>query len=141
MDWQKNSVEQEVTLVIVARQPETVAREIAALDSLADCALVERPAATFRDIYWDLPDGRLSANSIALRLRLEEARTLITMKGPSQLIQAGGQRRPEIEKPWSKAALMAVLKLLQTDKLAPTTPADLNWSSDRSGSRDASSCA
>lgn len=137
MSWNSNTIEHEATLVIASERPDAIAREVAATERLAGYQLNERRQLNIHDYYWDFPDGRLGANHIALRLRIFGEETLITLKGPSQNTGFGGQRRPEIEKPWSKSAFMEFLDLLQAEGLAlPVAAKEMETGGPESNMRD-----
>ncbi len=49
-----------------------------------------------RDLFYDFPDGRLARADVALRIRVEPGRTLITYKGP-RVYSGGVKTRLELE--------------------------------------------
>lgn len=95
----------EAVLVIVAPDPEPVARDVLALQSLAGSRLVGAREQVLRDRYFDTADRALSRARVALRIRTSEEGTLLGLKGPSSETQAGIVERAELELAWSAAAL------------------------------------
>lgn len=118
----------EATLVVASSPPDETGHQIAALTSLAGYQLVVRPRVVLHDVYWDLPDGRLGVQHVALRTRSTDRERLLTLKGRARGFRTVGVERLEIEEPWSKPALADVLQALESLGLAPDIPDGSAWS-------------
>ncbi len=118
----------ETTLVVVSSLPDETGDKIADLGSLAVYRLFARPKVVLRDIYWDLPDGRLGDRHVALRTRSTERKMQVTLKGPGRRLRGAGVERLEIEELWSESALADVLRALESLGLAPDIPDASAWS-------------
>ena len=110
--------EREAKLVIRDARPEAIADAIAALDHLAGARLVPAGEVALRDVYLDTPARALSGRGDALRVRLADDETLLTLKGSSREVDPGVLEREEIEEPWSAAALDRLRALLATRGIA-----------------------
>ncbi len=99
-------MEIEYSFVILSEHP---AKETAFLTNLAEVGeyqLTDPSEVRLHDLYVDTPDNQLGERKISLRLRDQDGRKLITLKGPSQ---GDDLTRPahrlELELPWSREAL------------------------------------
>ena len=110
--------EREAKLVIRDARPEAIADAVAALDHLAGARLVSAGEVALRDVYFDTPARALSGRGDALRVRVADDETLLTLKGSSREVDPGVLEREEIEEPWSAAALDRVRALLTARGIA-----------------------
>ena len=104
-----NSTEIEAKLVIAEGDREGVLRELLALRRLGPYLLIERPPREIHDRYFDTADGQLAACRVAFRLRRQDDRWALTVKGPARLLPGGAQERLEIERHWSAEAFAEIL--------------------------------
>jgi inorganic triphosphatase YgiF len=104
--------EREAKLVITAPRPGVIADAIAGLVRLGDRALVPVPTVRIRDVYLDTPSGVLRARRDSLRVREEDGRAWLTLKGPGREVEAGVMEREELETAWSPEAYAHCLELL-----------------------------
>jgi hypothetical protein len=118
----------EATLAVVSPSPDETGDQIAALRSPAGYRLFPRSKVVLHDVYWDLPDGRLGAQHIALRSRTTDRERLLTLKGRACRLQTAGVERLEIEESWSEPALASALQALEALGLAPDIPDGSAWS-------------
>ena len=100
-------LEVEAKLVILSDAPETVADEIARLESLGGYQLRRAESVTAHDLYFDTPDLQLESRGLALRMRSIQSRRLLTLKGPEVTIGSTVQRE-ELEQDWSREALATI---------------------------------
>lgn len=110
--------EREAKLVITAERPETVADAIARLPRLAGCALREGGTAAIRDVYLDTPARALRARGDSLRVRVQNGRPFLTLKGPGRSVGPGVTERDELETPWSAEAYARCLDILAARGIA-----------------------
>ena len=110
--------EREAKLVIRDARPEAIADAVAALDHLAGARLVSAGEVALRDVYLDTPARALSRRGDALRVRVADDETLLTLKGSSREVDPGVLEREEIEEPWSAAALDRLRALLTARGIA-----------------------
>lgn len=113
-------MEIEAKLLIVSRNAAKLADEIAGLRRLGRYLLIPRAVEGLRDTYWDVADGQLGEQRVALRLRQIDGRTLITLKGPSGEVAGGVAARMELEEPWSAAAYATIRRCLADYGLWPS---------------------
>jgi inorganic triphosphatase YgiF len=125
--------EREIALVILPDGPDVVSQEICRLTELGGYRLRKAPLIVLRDMYWDLPDRDLGARRIALRLRMTDDRTWVTLKGPSKPAGDYGVRRLEIERPWSGQGLQEVLRVLDQENIHLERPATQEQAADAIG--------
>jgi inorganic triphosphatase YgiF len=104
--------EREAKLVITAARPDTVADAIGALTRLGDRALVAGPTVTIRDVYLDTSGGALRARRDSLRVREQDGRAFLTLKGPAREVEPGVMERDELETAWSAEAYARCLEIL-----------------------------
>ncbi len=108
-----NSREIEAALIICAENPQAVVEQIAGMTSIGNYHLLPEDSSTLHDFYFDRPDGALQTREWALRLRESEAARWLALKGPSRPTSwGGGVERIEFEAPWSKDAVINVVKEL-----------------------------
>ena len=100
-------LEVEAKLVILSDAPETVADEIARLESLGGYQLRRAGSVTAHDLYFDTPDLQLESRGLALRMRSIQSRQLLTLKGPEVTVGSTVQRE-ELEQDWSREALATI---------------------------------
>lgn len=104
--------EEELTLLVTSEDPDSIVQAVAGLKRLGRFSLVARERRNIRDVYYDRPDGLLGKRGWALRVREVNAAKVITLKGPPSPNESGGIQRLELEAPWSRDSLCAVLDLL-----------------------------
>lgn len=112
----------ETTLAVCSGDPESIARQIAALTSVGEFALLPRRDLAIRDAYLDFPDGRLRACGLALRMRVVNGRQLVTLKGRPQRVGKGGVKREELELQWSEVAFETLMARLAESGLTIDHP-------------------
>jgi inorganic triphosphatase YgiF len=94
--------EAEIKLLIFAESPATVMNAIASLHEIDGHRLGPAQIRVLRDTYFDTPDRRLRERRFNLRLRNDDDRLLMTLKGPKSSVGSGIAMRSEIEAPWSR---------------------------------------
>jgi inorganic triphosphatase YgiF len=94
--------EAEIKLLISAESPVTVMDAIASLHEIDGHRLGPARIRVLRDTYFDTPDRRLRERRFNLRLRTDDGRLLMTLKGPKSSVGSGVVMRSEIEAPWSR---------------------------------------
>ena len=104
--------EREAKLVITAAPPEAVADAIAALPRLGDRPLTPVLAQSIRDVYFDTPSGALRARRDSLRVREQDGRAWLTLKGPGREVEPGVIERDELETAWSADTYARCVTLL-----------------------------
>jgi inorganic triphosphatase YgiF len=110
--------EREAKLIVTAERPETVADAIARLPRLAGRALRDGGTAAIRDVYLDTPAGALRARRDSLRVRVQNGRPFLTLKGPARSVGSGVTERDELETPWSAEAYTRCLDILAARGIA-----------------------
>jgi hypothetical protein len=118
--WKPREVES--SLAVVSERPEAVLRTIEGRDEIAGHALGATRSERIQDRYLDTSDRRLEMVRIALRVREQDGRMLITLKGPSATGRWGGEDRLELERDWSKRAWKEVREELQGRGVAIRAP-------------------
>jgi hypothetical protein len=96
------NLETELTLLVVAHDVETFRESFAAIEHVGPFAVGAVETLSIEDVYLDTPAGDLSRQWWVLRVRNENCRTYVTLKGPTQRTAWGGSQRVEIEEPWSQ---------------------------------------
>jgi inorganic triphosphatase YgiF len=104
--------EREAKLVVTGERPQAIADAIAALTRLGGRALRDGGTAAIRDVYLDTPAGALRARRESLRVRVQNGRPFLTLKGPGREIGPGVTERDELETPWSPEAYARCLDVL-----------------------------
>jgi inorganic triphosphatase YgiF len=104
-------------LVVWADEADRVVEQIAALEEAAGYRLAPGPDLELTDAYFDTPGEELKRLGMALRVR-DEVRggrrlRLLTLKGDARSGEDALVERTEIERPWSEAALLAALDVLE----------------------------
>jgi inorganic triphosphatase YgiF len=110
--------EREAKLVVIAERPEVVADAIAGLTRLAGRALHDGGTLAIRDVYLDTPDGALRARRDSLRVRVQNGKPLLALKGPGRSVGLGVTERDEMETPWSAEAHARCLDILASRGIA-----------------------
>jgi hypothetical protein len=105
--------ENEAVLAVYSNNPKQVMEALIAMPSLQNYKLVVHPSKHIHDIYFDTPSTSLKDKKMALRLRHEDSRQLITLKGPTESFKMGIHKRPELELPWSIDAINKIVDELQ----------------------------
>ena len=100
--------EVELSLVIVAPDPESVVRRLARLRRLGGYTLHARGAENLVDRYYDLADRALRKRGLALRLRTVDGAALIGVKGPRRSASTKTEDRLERELSFSAAAVAEI---------------------------------
>lgn len=103
----------EAKLVVRPARRREILGALRALDALGPYALVERPPRNLHDRYYDTPGGVLGRHEVALRLRSVDDRTVLTLKGPPEVLADGEIARLEFEQPTSFRALATVIGKLR----------------------------
>ncbi len=116
-----SGTEIEAKLVITAAAPDRVAADLASLRGL-DALMLARPVRhRISDTYFDASSGSLSEKRIALRIRVIDEATMITVKGPT--VRVGGvTERTEYEESWSATALDRAFDLLRAHAVDASAP-------------------
>jgi hypothetical protein len=103
----------EAKLVIRAARRREIVRTLQDLGSLGPYDLVERPPRAIHDRYYDTPTGDLGRHEVAVRLRTTDDVTVLTLKGPPEVLKDGGLARFELEDRYSIRALATVVDKLR----------------------------
>lgn len=98
-------LESEVTFIITSGSDDDVLAKIKSLKSIGEYLFSPIQQQNIEDIYLDTEESSLKAHHFALRIRILNDQTFITLKGLDQPNQWGGINRMEIEEPWSQASL------------------------------------
>ncbi len=112
------AMETEITLAVSSYDPLSVIERILSLTSLAGYALVPGRTKHIRDYYLDTPDMRVAKTGWVVRIREENERRLITLKGISAVEADGGSQRRELEAEWSPAELETALPVIAKSGVA-----------------------
>ena len=107
-----NTYEIETKLAIIHSEPEEISEQIACEQSLGHYILEPEPQRAMTDRYFDTADHLLQGKGLALRYRLKNEESLVTLKGKSRIQAGGAIRRMEIEEHWSEAALHEIIQIL-----------------------------
>jgi hypothetical protein len=118
--WRPREVES--SLAVVSERPEAVLRAIEGRDKIAGHALGTTRSERIQDRYLDTSDRTLEKREIALRVREQDGRTLLALKGRSETERWGGQDRFELERDWSKRAWEKVRAELEGRGVAISAP-------------------
>ena len=101
--------ETELTLLVVADDVDTFRESFASMEQIGLFPLGPVDPLSIEDRYLDTPAGDLSRHWWVLRVRTENRRRYLTVKGPTQRTAWGGSQRIEIEEPWSQEAVERML--------------------------------
>lgn len=104
--------EVEATLRVSPEGGEELAAEVAGLEAVAGHPIRRRGPVALEDVYLDTPDDELGAAGLALRLRRAGGAPIVAVKGDERRLPGGGARRLEVEREWSRAALVEIGELL-----------------------------
>ncbi|WP_419191908.1 CYTH domain-containing protein [Engelhardtia mirabilis] len=116
-------IETEYCWVVLPPDTRSTLDAVASATRLGALHLEPLPPVDIDDTILDRPDGALGALGLTLRLRIEGgAPALLTIKGPTRLTADGATTRAELERPFSKPALIAALAFLE-GLGGPPTPA------------------
>jgi inorganic triphosphatase YgiF len=107
-----NTFEIETKLAIIHSEPEEISEQIAREQSLGHYILEPAPQQAITDRYFDTADHFLRGKGLALRYRLRNEESLVTLKGKSRIETSGAIRRMEIEEHWSESALHEIMEIL-----------------------------
>jgi hypothetical protein len=100
----------EAAFVIAATDGAAVLDRLGRAERLGPFTLGEAEHLSIRDVYFDTPDGALRRAGRGLRVRIQNGKTLITLKGERRANAASGVTdRSEYEAAWSESALAHVL--------------------------------
>ena len=92
-----NTQEIEAALLICDDAPQTVADEVARLDSIAGYPLTDGGVLPIHDMLFDTAERTLRGRGYVLRVRRLPGGDLLTLKGESRAAHWGGVQRLEIE--------------------------------------------
>ncbi|MBN2365009.1 MAG: CYTH domain-containing protein [Calditrichaeota bacterium] len=98
----EKSTESEVKLVIINPQPDRIIRELSEIDNLAGYRILPVKVTELYDYYFDTPMAHLRADHLSLRVRFQDSKKFLTLKGKTRFTDWGGISRIEIEMPWNK---------------------------------------
>jgi hypothetical protein len=104
--------EVEGKLVLTSPDRAMMIEAIAALGAIGGYVVVGRTQHALSDAYFDTPARELATARLALRVRGEDGRDRLTVKGEGR-IDAGVISRFELEREWSREALDEVLEALR----------------------------
>src|ERR1044071_1863952 len=107
-----DSRESEAALILCTADPESGGEQIAALVSIAPPPPLPQQTRTIHDVYYDTPDSQLDSRRLALRIRKQNGKSLIALKGPSERALASSLERLEIEADWSWNSVQRILRHL-----------------------------
>jgi inorganic triphosphatase YgiF len=110
--------ETEMALVIRSPRAEQIADEIARLETLGRYRLTPPRWHRLRDVYFDTPDGTLTARRLALRIRAVAGKQFVTLKESLGHEARGTHARTEIELTWSRAAFTRIARELRARGIA-----------------------
>jgi len=111
-------LETEVKLVVCAPAPGRVAAAVADLTRIGAYRLAPGRPLQIMDRYFDTPDGALDRRGLGLRLRDQDDRCRVTLKGPSRSERPELTRRMELELFWGAKGLAAILEALSAEGIA-----------------------
>jgi len=111
-------LETEVKLIVCAPAPSRVAAEVADLDRIGPYRLATGQRQRIMDRYFDTPDGALDRKGLGLRLRDQDDRCRVALKGPSRSEQPELAQRMELELFWGAKGLAAILEALYAEGIA-----------------------
>lgn len=111
-------LEIEVKLIVCAPAPDRVAAAVADLERIGPYRLAPGQRQQILDRYFDTPDGALDRRGLGLRLRDQDERCRLTLKGPSKSERPELAQRMELELPWGPKGLGRVLEALCADGIA-----------------------
>jgi inorganic triphosphatase YgiF len=104
--------EVEGKLILTSPDRAATIEAIAALDAIGGYTVARRSEHALSDAYFDTPSRDLQAVRLALRVRGDDGRDRLTVKGEGR-IEAGVVSRYELERDWSPEALDEVLAVLR----------------------------
>jgi inorganic triphosphatase YgiF len=116
--------EVEGKLVLTSPDRARIIEDIASLESIGGYRVLQRSDHALADAYYDTPDRDLAGARLAQRVRSEDGRERLTLKGESR-VHAGVITRHELEREWSRDALDEVLVAIRSDGVEfDTSPLD-----------------
>lgn len=111
-DGRRPARELEATLAVVGPDSEAVAAAVAGLGELAGRRLGPARQVRLRDAYLDLPGEPLLRQGRAFRLRREDGRAVVGLKGAGATAEGGLVEREEREAPWGTEAVGVLRRVL-----------------------------
>ncbi len=111
-------LEIEVKLIVCAPAPDRVAAAVADLARIGPYRLAPGQRQQIMDRYFDTPDGALDRKGLGLRLRDQDDRCRLALKGPSQSERPELAQRMELEVFWGTKGLTAILEALAAEGIA-----------------------
>lgn len=111
-------LEIEVKLIVCAPAPDRVAAAVADLARIGPYRLAPGQRQRIMDRYFDTPDGALDRKGLGLRLRDQDDRCRVALKGPSRSERPELAQRMELERFWGTKGLAAILEALGAEGIA-----------------------
>jgi hypothetical protein len=111
-------LEIEVKLIVCAPAPDRVAAAVADLARIGPYRLAPAQRQQIMDRHFDTPDGALDRKGLGLRLRDQDDRCRLALKGPSQSERPELAQRMELELFWGAKGLAAILEALAAEGIA-----------------------
>lgn len=105
-------LELEATLAVVGPGSDRIAGDVAGLRELAGRRLGPARTVRLRDTYLDLPGEPLLREGRAFRLRREDGRPVLGLKGAGREGEGPGLEREEREAPWGEEAGDVIRRVL-----------------------------
>lgn len=106
-------LESEVTFIITPGSGDAILTKIKSLKSIGEYQFSPIKQQNIQDIYFDTEKSALESHQSALRIRLLNNQTLITLKGSEHPNRWGGINRMEIEEKWSQESLEIITSKLK----------------------------
>jgi len=105
--------EAEATLIVSGESAKKIISELAELKRLGLYYLIHAKVQNIHDYYFDTKSGKLAANGFGLRIRINNKKKNITLKGKPKRTAWGGVQRIEIERDYHKPGIMEILSYLR----------------------------
>jgi inorganic triphosphatase YgiF len=105
-------MELEATLLICPVNQEIIRKIQEQFHYFPEFRFAPLPQRRIQDVYFDHPKRSPVNESVALRVRETDGRTMVTLKGPSRVVDNAGVEREEYEEEWSERTFDKIEKLL-----------------------------